>query len=212
MASMRATQRLVLISGLVLLLPSAVLAQQFVGGAFVVSWQPEGTVVHQTPHTPTTGIGGTGVGVGLILGEFFNPKVAFEVEFTMPGRFDALQGYSDFYGTYEGRVSHRDRILSGLIRFKSIQHGPEFVAGVSWVTEETWFPPASESVVRDTIGLTGGVDFPIPLNSRLSITPQLRVHLIARPGNTDDIGGTLGLSPLVWRPAIAVIANFERHR
>jgi hypothetical protein len=195
------------------------LAQQFVGGAFVLSWQPEGTASGGNPSIPANGIGGTGAGLGVIGGVFFTPRTAFEVELTIPSRFDGLQLADKF----EEQNAHRDLIFSSLFRFRSIRHGPEFVGGFSYVYEDTLrqlafrnfltggygrLEGSPESVTRDTWGLTGGLDFPIPLNSRIAIAPQLRVHWISRAGVSEGGSATMGLSPLVWRPALALIANF----
>jgi hypothetical protein len=199
--------------------PVSALAQPFVGGAFVVSWQTEGAVTSTgDPSIPRNGIGGTGVGLGLMAGAFFTPRTALEVELTVPSRFDGLQIADEL----EEQNSHRDLILSGLLRVRSIQHGPEFVGGFSWVHEDTIqqtayrnfltggfspFEGSPRSVSRDTWGLTGGLDFPILLNSRIAISPQLRVHWISR-GSVSEVNAAQGLSPVVWRPALALIARF----
>jgi hypothetical protein len=199
--------------------PVSALAQQFVAGAFVLSWQPEGSAGGGNPSIPTNGIGGTGAGLGLIGGVFFTPRTAFEVELTIPSRFDGLQIADKF----EEQNAHRDLIFSSLFRFRSTQHGPEFVGGISYIHEDTLrqlafrnfltggfgrFEGSPQSVIRDTWGLTGGLDFPIPLNSRIAIAPQLRVHWISRASVSEGGSATIGLSPVVWRPALAVIANF----
>jgi hypothetical protein len=199
--------------------PVPALAQPFVGGAFVMSWQPEsGIATGHSASTPDNGMGGTGAGLGLMAGTFFTPRTAFEVELTIPNRFNGLQIADEL----EEQNAHRDLIFSGLFRFRSIQHGPEFVGGVSVVHEDTvqqtafrnfltggFFPfeGSPRSVTRDTWGLTGGLDFPIPLNSRIAISPQLRVHWISR-ANVSETNATQGLSPVVWRPALALVARF----
>jgi hypothetical protein len=206
-----------LVAGMVCV-PVSAFAQQFVGGAFVVSWQPEGAVASNDPSIPANGIGGTGIGLGLMAGAFITPRAAFEVELTIPSRFDGLQ----IADKLEEQNAHRDLIISGLFRFRTIQHGPEFVGGFSYVYEDTFqqsalrnfltfgffpFEGAPRSVTRDTWGLTGGLDFPIPLNSRITIAPQLRVHWISR-AHVRDANDIQGLSPVVWRPALALIARF----
>jgi hypothetical protein len=62
-------------------------------------------------------------------------------------------------------------------------------------------------VSRGTWGVTGGVDFPIPLNAHLSVVPQLRVHVISRE-SVEPPTAMLGLSPVVFRPALALMATF----
>jgi hypothetical protein len=197
--------------------PVSALAQPFVGGAFVVSWQREGATASNDPSIPNNGIGGTGIGLGLMAGAFFTHRTAFEVELTIPSRFDGLQ----IANKLEEQNAHRDLIISGLFRFRSIQHGPEFVGGFSYVYEDTLQQAAlrnfltggfdsferPRSVGLETWGLTGGLDFPIPLNSRFSIAPQLRVHWISR-ADVNDANAAQGLSPVVWRPSLALIAAF----
>jgi hypothetical protein len=209
--------RIALVAGM-FCAPVPALAQQFVGGAFVVSWQPEGAIASGDPSIPRNGIGGTGVGLGLMAGVFFTPRTAFEVELTIPSRFDGLQ----IADKLEEQNAHRDLIFSGLFRFRSSQHRPEFVGGFSYVYEDTlqqsalkdfvtggFFPfeRSPRSLIRDTWGLTGGLDFPIPLNSRITIAPQLRVHWISRADGSDP-NVAHGLSPVVWRPSLALIARF----
>jgi hypothetical protein len=197
--------------------PVSAAAQPFIGGSFVVSWQPAGTVGPGDPSIPTNGLGGTGVGFGVVAGVFFKPRVALDVEFSVPSRFDGLQ----IAEKWEEQNSHRDLIFSGLLRFRSVRHGPEFVAGLSLVQEDGFrlyayrnfmtggygpFQGSPLPVSRGTWGVTGGVDFPIPLNAHLSVVPQLRVHMISR--ESTDPNAMLGLSPVVFRPALALMATF----
>jgi hypothetical protein len=197
--------------------PVLAAAQPFIGGSFVVSWQPAGTVGPGDPSTPTNGLGGTGVGFGVVAGVFFTPRVALDIEFTIPSRFDGLQ----IADKWEEQNSHRDLVFSGLVRFRSALHA-EFVAGLSLVQEDGSrlyayrnfmtggygpFQGSPLPVSRGTWGVTGGVDFPIPLNAHLSVVPQLRVHVISRE-SVEPPTAMLGLSPVVFRPALALIATF----
>ena len=192
-----------------------VLAQGFVGGAFVFSWQPEGPG-GGGPLEPNNGIGGSGVGIGASVGWFFMPKIALEFEVTIPSRFEGLETTFRF----QERDSVRDVIFSPMLRLRPVDRGPEFVAGVSWIVEQAEressnidfvtgagpFHPL-ESSSEDKLGFVGGLDFPFRLSSRMFLTPQLRLHWIPRDRNP-AARGVHGLSAVVWRPAVALIARF----
>jgi hypothetical protein len=163
------------------------------------------------------------------VGVFLTPRVSLSAELSLPARFDTVQELDyTFSARYDNR--HRDVIVSGLFHYhehswRSLR--PEFIAGISYVREDTRqrtadqlgppFPPSGVfgsygpaiAIVRETFGATAGADLAIPLGTRISVVPQARVYWIAREDRTSgSLNSTLYLSPIVYRLAIGLRATF----
>ena len=194
-------------------LPAAA-QERFAGGSFVVSWQPNGTVpTGLGPSDPRGALGGSGVGVGAFGGRFLTPRVGIGVEFSMPSGFDGVQTSARF----RSQVSFHDVILSPTVRLRVVK-GFEVIGGGSWVLESTTTRSSNRDVVYGTLGPVGpprtsihqtfgvvaGADFPIAVGAHVRLAPQLRFHAIHRSPYGSG-SGTKALSPVVWRPAIALI-------
>jgi hypothetical protein len=163
------------------------------------------------------------------IGVFLSPRVSLAAEVGVPDWFDTVQElHYDFFARYDNR--HRDIILSGLFHVHDRSGRilrPEFVAGVSYVREDTLqraayqpgpaFPPTGiygpygpeTSIARETWGATAGADLGIPLGVHVSVVPQARVYWIAREDKTSGtLNSSLSLSPFVYRFAIGLRATF----
>ena len=166
------------------------------------------------PSVPDDGIGGSTFGIVVSADRALSPSLAAGLELSVSSRFEAEQTAS----RAQWEHAHRDLILSGILRIR----GPEltrWVIGGSFIVEDTISDQASRNFrtglyesdgpsiesIRRTFGILGGVDFPIPLGSHISLVPQVRVHWIARQGLPHSF---LGLSPVVFRPAIGFRVAF----
>jgi hypothetical protein len=205
-------------------LASSVSAQSFAGGGALATWQPDNSpyVGTQNPSVPTEGIHGSAPGWFGTIGVFPSPHVGIAAELSMPNRFTADQ-VADKYRTHN---THRDVILSGLLHLRPSTRVVDAVIGLSYVREQTNqqialrafsspgviyqpFDAQPESIVRNTFGLTGGLDVPLSLGRHVSVTPQLRVHWIARENDSTAASPRfLGLSSIVIRPACGIRATF----
>ena len=205
-------------------LASGVSAQPFAGGAVLASWQPDNSpyVGTQNPSVPAQGIHGTAAGWFGTVGVFAAPHLGLAAEVSMPNQFTADQ-VADKYLTHN---THRDVIVSGVLHVRAGQRWVEGVIGLSYVREQTdqqialrvfgspgvvYQPFASlpESITRDTVGVIGGFDFPLSLGRHVSLTPQLRVHWIARENDSTAASPRfLGLSSIVLRPACGIRVIF----
>jgi len=192
-------------------------------------WQSAGTPLN-SPDMPQPGIGGTALGLVGTLGVMVSSRLSVAAEVSLPDRFVARQElrYS-FSALYESR--HRDLIASLLLHVHGRSTGrvrPEFVAGVSYVREDTLqrtasqtgpaFPPTGvygpffpeQSLTRDTFAFTVGEDVGIPIAKRLTLVPQARLHWIARAdlSQPDARNATLFLGSVAVRAALALRAIF----
>jgi hypothetical protein len=200
----------------------------YAGGAFMFSMQGAAPP-RDGPDSPKPGVGGSAVGIVGSVGVFVSARVSLSAEFSLPERFDAVQelNYS-FSARYDNR--HRDVIVSGMFHVhdrSSRSLRPEFVAGVSYVREDTRqrsayqlgpaFPPTgvygpygpAASTVRETLAATAGADLDIPLEAHVGVVPQGRIYWIAREDRTSgSLNSSLFLSPFVYRLAIGLRATF----
>jgi hypothetical protein len=195
----------------------------YVGGAGMVSTQDshrQGT----GPDLPTTGAGGTAVGVTLEAGAFLNRRVALGIEVSLPARFTALQE-TDYSRVFQQESRHRDLAITALLRGLAGPVGRvrvEVVGGGGFVQESTWqrrrdqagplptyppvFGPYSEEYSFDRWTVAGlvGADVDIAMTSHISLVPQVRVHFVQRSSDGSEQGWALGLSSVIWRPAIEI--------
>jgi hypothetical protein len=219
-------QRRVWIATLLVLMPfaSPVSAQPFVGGALLASWQPDNSpyVGTQNPSVPAQGIHGAAAGWFGTVGVFPSRHIGLAAEFSMPSRFTADQ-VANKYRTHN---THRDVIVSGVLHVRASERWIDGVIGLSYVREqtdqqialrvfsspETVYQPfvvPAESIARDTFGVTSGLDFPLRLGRHVSVTPQMRVHWIARENDSTAASPRfLGLSSIVLRPACGIRVIF----
>ena len=203
---------------------SVLLAQPFAGAAGLVSWQPDNSpyVGTQNPSVPAQGIHGTAAGVWATVGAFATPVLGFAGEISLPERLTADQ-VADKYRTHN---LHRDVIVSGVLHVRPGPRWLDGVVGLSYVREQTDqqlalrifsstaveyapFPAVATAIERTTFGIVAGVDVPVALGRHVSLTPQVRVHRIAREDDSTAASPRfLGLSSMVLRPAVGLRVIF----
>jgi len=172
----------------------------------------------QNPSVPSEGIHGVSAGGVATIGVFPWTDVGVAAELSIPASFTADQ-IADKYRTHN---THRDVVISGFLHVRAARQWLEGVVGVSFVQEQTeqqiahrqfglpGFPyepysTPSESIVRNTFGLVGGLDVPLRAGRHLSVVPQIRVHWIAREDDSTAASPRfLGLSPILWQLGIGV--------
>jgi hypothetical protein len=196
--------------------------RQYVGAGFVVSTQ-RSVVPGQGSSVPTTGLGGTTVGVSGEFGIYVTRMLSMAVEGSVPARFDSVQFTAIPTSRIESR--HRDLVFSGLIHLHAPPKGPvrfAAIAGPSLIREDTLrraafasfgsdaFGPLEpeRSLTRWTFGVSFGTDVAVQVNGHVQIVPQIRWHWIERTRIGETGGGVLGLSSLVTRATIGVRAVF----
>ena len=194
----------------------------YVGAGFAVSTQ-RSVLPGQGSSVPTTGLGGTAVGVSGEFGRYVTRMLSMSVDASVPARLDSVQFTAIPTSRIESR--HRDLIFSGLIHLHAPPKGPvrfAAIAGPSLIREDTLrraafasfgsdaFGPLEpeRSLTRWTFGVSFGADVAVQVNGHVQIVPQIRWHLIERTRLGETSGGVLGLSSLVTRPAIGVRAVF----
>ena len=180
------------------------------------------------PSLPTTGAGGTTIGVGLEAGAFLTPRIALGVEVSLPRRFSSIQE-TDYSRVFQQKSRHRDVALSGVVRTvlgSSSRLRVGLVAGGGVVSESTrqqrrdqqgllpTYPPVfgpysdEYSFTRWTLGALAGADVEMAIAPHVALVPQVRVHFIRRSGDPSEQGWALGLDTLVLRPALSVRTTF----
>lgn len=202
-------------------------ARTYVGGGGMLSTQ-DSHRQGSAPSLPTTGAGGTAIGVTAEAGAFLTPRVALGIEIGLPRRFTSVQEIRHLrVFQYESR--HRDMTISGLFRWMvDSAHGVQLgiVGGGGFVQESTrqrrrdqvgplpTFPPVfgpystEYSFTRWTVAAVLGADVAFTMTSRVAVVPQIRAHFIRRSTDPSEPGWALGLSSIVLRPAIGVRAAF----
>ncbi len=181
-----------------------------------------------SPSLPTTGAGGSAIGVTVEVGGFLTSRVALGVEISLPGRFTSTQ-QTDYLRVFQQESRHRDAAISGVVRRTFGSAGRlrlGVVGGGGLVQENTLqrrrdqlgplptFPPVlgpySEeyAFTRWTVGALAGADVEVAVSRRVAIVPQIRAHFVRRSDNPSDQGWALGLSSVVLRPAVGLRATF----
>lgn len=202
-------------------------SRAYAGAAGFVSIQ--GSHVQGTaPSLPTTGAGGTAVGLGVEVGTFLTPRIAVGLEVSLPRRFTSIQE-TDYNRVFQQKSRHRDLVLSGVVRTvvgSSSHLRVDVVAGGSVVNESTQqqrrdqqgplpthppvFGPYSDeySFARWTVGALAGVDVEMSIVPRVALVPEIRAHFIRRSSDPSEQGWALGLNTVVLRPALSVRTTF----
>jgi hypothetical protein len=181
-----------------------------------------------SPSLPTTGAGGTAIGVTVEAGAFLTPRVALGIEVSLPRRFTSTQE-TDYVRVFQQESRHRDISISGLFRgvagsARRVRLG--IVGGGGFVQQSTrqrrrdqegplpTFPPMfgpysdEYSFTRWTVAVLVGADVEIAITSHVALVPQMRAHFVRRSSDPSQLGWALGLSSVVLRPAIGVRAAF----
>ena len=180
----------------------------------------------QGSSVPTTGVGGTALGISGEFGAFLTPSVSLAFEVSVPARVESLQ----YTGIPSAQIDnqHRDLVLSGLFHVHVVPAGPvrlALVGGPGVIQENTLqrtalAPFGSEdfgpygpetTLTRWTFGLTAGADLGIRVGQHVQIVPQIRVHWIDRANlgsGNDSASAFLGLATVVIRPAVGVRVSF----
>ena len=203
----------------------ALAQQQQPGGSISASlvdaWLIRGDVCCQSnPSLPTTGIGGSAVGIVLGFDVALAPGIGIDAEFSMPAFAEDHQEAVK----YKDNVRYRDTLLSGYARF-FLRRGStlrvEPVAGASLVFSNVQrstsylalgppysYGPYGEYVRFDqgqnAFALSGGLDVPIG-RGRFAIVPTLRFHYIFRDEVLKD---QVGLGHWAIRPGVGVRIAF----
>ena len=180
------------------------------------------------PSLPTTGAGGTALGVTFEGGRTLTTRIAVGAELSVPTRFTALQE-TDYSRVFQQESRHRDVVLSGVIRERLVSSARvkvDLVEGVGPIQESTiqrrrdqvtplpTFPPIfgaysdEYSFSRETLGIVGGSDVDIAVTAHLAVTPGIRIHFIRRSDDPSEPGWALGLSSVVVRAAIGARIKF----
>ena len=180
------------------------------------------------PSLPTSGAGGTTIGVGLEAGVFVTARTAVGVEVSLPRGFTAVQE-TDYLRVFQQKSRHRDVAFSGVVRGvlgSSSRLRVGLVAGAGVVEESTHqqrrdqqgllpayppvFGPYSDeySFTRLTLGALAGADVEMTIAPHVALVPQIRAHFVRRSADPSEQGWALGLDTLVLRPAFLVRTTF----
>jgi hypothetical protein len=192
-----------------------------ISASLIDAWLIRGDVCCQSnPSLPTTGIGGSAVGIVLGLDVALSPRIGIDAEFSVP----AFATDHQEAVKYKDDVRHRDTLLSGYARF-FLRRGSmlriEPVAGASLVfsnvqtstsylvfTPNQAYGPYGEYVRFDQgqkrFALSGGLDVAIG-RGHFAIVPTFRLHYIFREEVLKD---QVGLGHWAIRPGVGVRIAF----
>jgi hypothetical protein len=170
------------------------------------------------------------MGISGDIGRHVAPALSVAFEFSIPARFTSMQHVNDRGLVEEVRIEnrYRDIVLSGLLHFHTLRTGRAqfaLVGGPSLVREDTlireshrpFFPPGSafgpygvaSQQTRWTFGISGGGDVAVAVNRRVSVVPQIRVHVVSRDSALAGThSGNLALGSFVIRPGVNVRLAF----
>ena len=175
---------------------------------------------------PTSGVGGTAMGISGEFGTFLKPALSLAFEASVPARFESIQRTGIPNSQKDQR--HRDLVFSGLFHIHTTPAGPirlGLVAGPTVIREDTLqrvayapfgsvnFGPygPETSLTRWTVGLTVGADIGVQVSPNVQIVPQIRLHWVERASlesGNDNASAFLGLTSWVIRPAVGVRVSF----
>jgi len=195
-----------------------------ISASLIDAWLIRGDVCCQSnPSLPTTGIGGSAVGIVLGLDVAVSRRIGIDAEFSAPAFAEDHQEAIK----YKANVRHRDMLLSGYARF-FLRRGSlvriEPVAGTSLVFSNVQastsylvftpdqiygtYGPYGEYVRFDEsqkgFALSGGLDVAIG-RGRFAIVPTFRLHYIFREEVLKD---QVGLGHWAIRPGVGVRIAF----
>ena len=211
-------------------LSRSVVAQEsrfYVGGAGLLSTQGSHTQ-GSSPSLPTTGAGGTAIGIAVEAGGYLTHRYTLGVEVSVPRSFTSLQE-TDYLRAFQQESRHRDAAISGVFRAildPARQVRVVIVGGGGLVRESTrqrrrdqvgllpTFPPVfgpyseEDLFTRRTVAAIVGGDMEMAVASHLAIVPQMRAHFIRRSDDPSQPGWALGLNSLVIRAGIGMRTAF----
>ena len=210
--------------------PATAAAQEgrvYVGAAGMATFQ-DSHRQGSSPSLPTSGAGGSAIGVTVEAGGFLTPRVALGVEMSLPARFTATQ-QTDYLRVFQQQSRHRDAAISGVVR-RIVGSGDGvrvgIVGGGGVVQEDTLqrrrdqlgplptFPPVfgpySEeyAFTRWTVAALAGADVEFAVTRHVAVVPQIRAHFVRRSTSTSEQGWFLGLNSFMLRPAVGIRATF----
>lgn len=180
-----------------------------------------GTVCCQSnPSLPTTGIGGSSVGILAGLDVRVSRRVGVDAELSLPAFASDEQAATK----YLHKVRFRDTLLSGYVRFRlrpESTTGVHLLGGASLVFSNVQISSADLEFVPSMhygpfgpyerwpygerrFALSGGVDVPIG-RGRVAVVPGVRLHYIFRE---EVMADQVGLGRWSIRPCIGVRVAF----
>jgi hypothetical protein len=198
-----------------------------ISASLIDAWLIRGEVCCQSnPSLPTTGIGGSAVGIVLGLDVALSRTIGIDAEFSAPAfATDHQEAFK-----YKDNVRHRDMLLSGYARF-FLRRGSmlriEPVAGgslvfsnvqtsTSYLVDLVYTPPQISATYgpygeyvrfdegQELFALSGGLDVAIG-RGRFAIVPTFRLHYIFREEVLKD---QVGLGHWAIRPGVGVRIAF----
>jgi hypothetical protein len=183
---------------------SAPVHKGYVQGTVLVTTQPAGVANHRVSPP----LGGHATGIAASAGLFVAPIVSIEGEVVLGGSIAAPQRFS--YDWREDYIAeHRDLLVN--VNLRSRPGGPrwpELVIGgglaiartrrLSRVSTYSYDPSITFSApdytgIERGINIGGGIDMPIPLNSRIALVPSFRYRWVPRRAEGEsDYRGVAG--------------------
>ena len=196
-------------------------AKVAISASLIDAWLARGEVCCQSnPSLPTTGIGGSAVGVVFGIDITAWRRLGIDAEISTSGHGADYQEAVK----YHARVRHRDTILSGLVRVRlrpgsTVRVEPVAGAGVAFAdtlvsTSRQEFVPVQHYgdfgdyvpwvSGRTRPAVSFGVDVPIG-RGRVAVAPTLRVHYTFRE---EVLGDQVGLGHWAVRSGVGVRIAF----
>jgi hypothetical protein len=203
-STFRPASRCVLAVGLFIgLMSRSLLAQGWVEGGALLSWQSSPGNGIGCAACPDDGIGGWVPGMLIAAGRNDTRYVGWRAEFEMAKSLEYQQTFRDHH-TEHG--IYKDWNVSGLLAVHPFRRGsgrPELLIGLSVVRQTLTIGNAITDQLwpRNTAGLTFGFDIPFHVSSQLALVPYTRAHLINRSFSATTVFG-LGSSQM--RTGVAV--------